>query len=147
MSAVRNARKKGVSKPVRSPIRERGRLRNGANPEMISFSETPPVPAVKHRLEYRTIQISRSMVNPNISNSQEQLPSVSLVIEVCTVEGSDARNVVKLGLNPAVNSAMVACLEVIESELSFKESTKTENAMPITKSRDDGRESGKRSGV
>jgi hypothetical protein len=115
---------------------------------MISFSETPPVPAVKHRLEYRTIQISRSTTTKsNISNYLEQLPSVSLVIEVCTVEGSDARNVVKLGLNPAVNSAMVACLEVIESELSFKESTKTENAMPITKSRDDGRESGKRSGV
>lgn len=118
MSAVRNARKKGVSPAVRTPIRERGRLRNGENPETISFSETPDAPTVTRRVEYRTTQIPKYMVNPNTLNSLERLPSVSLVIEVRTPVDSDARNVTKLALNPTVTSAMVACLEVIENELS-----------------------------
>ena len=40
---------------------------------------------------------------------------------------SDARNVAKLALNEKVTSAMVACLEVIENELSSGESTHNES--------------------
>ena len=144
MSVIRNARKKGVSKPVRSPIRERGRVKHGEKPGIDFSSPIPDVPTVTRRVEYRTTQIPKYTVNPNTLNSLERLPSVSLVIEMVMPEDSDARNVTKLAVNPRVTSAMVACLEVIESELSTERNTGTENAMPITKSRDDGRKSGKK---
>ena len=118
MSAVPNARKKGAPKPVRKPIRERGRAKRGEKPEITFSSPIPNVPTVTRRVEYRTTQIPKYTANPNTSNSLERLPSVSLVIEMVMPEDSDARNVTKLSLNPKVTSAMVACLEVIESELS-----------------------------
>lgn len=127
MSAVRNARKKGVSKPVRSPIRERGRVKHGEKREIVFFWETRSVPTVNHILEYRIIPLLRSMGDQNISISKIPSPCVSLVIEVAIAEDTDVQTAARLALNRKIQSAMVACLEVIESELFTEESIDKES--------------------
>jgi hypothetical protein len=55
------------------------------------------------------------------------LPYVSLVIEGSMLSASNALSAAKLAVNPKVTSAMVACLEVIESELFTERNTGRES--------------------
>ena len=147
MSAVRNARKKGVSKPVRRPIRERGRLRSGEKPGMSSCSPTQNAGHAELRAKFLITPIEMSTEYLHILTYRGHSPSAPPVISVFITVDSSALNVAKLERNKKVEFAIGALAQTIRNELYLIESTKTENAMPITKSRDDGRESGKRSGV
>ena len=142
MSAVPNAHKKGLSPAVRTPIRERGRVKSGVKPGMPFCCPIPPAPIVNPRLEYRITQLSKSMANQNILNSKIPSPYVSLVIEGSMLSGFNALSAAKLAVNPKVTSAMVACLEVIESELFIAESTHNEGGTKSTEIKDCWRRDG-----
>jgi hypothetical protein len=127
LSAKRNAHKKGLPKPIRTPIRERGRLRNGDNPEMISFSETPDASIVENLQVSRTTPKSLSMGRQVIYYYQGQRPYVNPVITVDMPDDSNVHHAARLALSPEVNRAIVALIEMIEKELSIAESTHNES--------------------
>lgn len=143
MSAVPNAHKKGLSPAVRTPIRERGRVKSGVKPGMPFCCPIPPAPIVNPRLEYRITQLSKSMANQNILNSKIPSPYVSLVIEGSMLSGFNALSAAKLAVNPKVTSAMVACLEVIENELFTGRNTGKESGTKPTQIKESRRGRGK----
>jgi len=150
MSAERNAPKKGLSPAIRTPIRERGRVKNGRKPETPSSPPTPPAAHAEIRARchitprHWITDADLSMDDLNITIYPVQKHTVINAITVSIAVDSNAIDVAKLERNKKVEFAIGALVQAIRNELYLTGSTKTENAMPITKSRDDGRESGKK---
>lgn len=132
MSAVPNARKNVQVPTTKLTTKKSGQAKRGEKPGMNFSSPTRSVPIVNPRLEFRITHTSKSTDDLNISNSLRPLPYVSLVIEGSMLSGSNALTAARLAVNPKVTSAILACLEMIENELSTAESTGSDNSTVST---------------
>ena len=147
MSAARNALKSEGQKITNTITAKHGRVKHGEKPEIDFLLPIPSASFADQNLAFRTIQTSRSMGIQNILILREQLPSVALVIGVCIPEDSRVQTVRRLTQSKKVTSAMLACLEVIENELSLGESTGNESGTKSNLIKVNLPTDGKRSGV
>ena len=127
MSAARNARKKGVSKPVRSPIRERGQVKHGEKPAMTFSSITQNVAHAVLKAKFHITRTEMSTEYLNTSIYPVLMPIADPVISVFITVDSNARDAVRLERNKKVDSAIHALAQTIRNELYLLESTGRES--------------------